>query len=251
MRIILITTLMMALLIAMGTAAACQVYDTEENKILEDYDCDVFPDVDDNCPRISNPSQADKDGDGIGDACEKERGADARDSGAADTDLPDTGHVELQDYDLSSERIIVEHVSLKQIPQDGPGEFYTIRIRNNKEYPLITNLKIQMGDWATYIIEPQSSQVVDEEAKYYLYVSPKPGIGLGEKEFTALLNLDGEQKTLRMYADIIPAGNYRNKIDNTAGESLDWAETILIILIILMLAIGLSIGYQRMKGAGK
>ncbi|MFO0874187.1 MAG: GEVED domain-containing protein [Phycisphaerales bacterium] len=35
-----------------------------------DTDFDGVPDVIDNCPTVSNPTQADSDGDGIGDACE-------------------------------------------------------------------------------------------------------------------------------------------------------------------------------------
>lgn len=38
--------------------------------IIDDYDCDSFTNLQDNCPTVFNPSQTDLDGDTIGDACE-------------------------------------------------------------------------------------------------------------------------------------------------------------------------------------
>ena len=41
-----------------------------ELSVSEDFDCDGVPDAYDNCVGMPNPTQADKNDDGIGDACE-------------------------------------------------------------------------------------------------------------------------------------------------------------------------------------
>ncbi len=50
-----------------------------------DTDGDGVPDATDNCPNVSNPSQADSDGDGVGDACDSAPPADTDGDGVPDT----------------------------------------------------------------------------------------------------------------------------------------------------------------------
>jgi hypothetical protein len=43
--------------------------------VFDDSDGDTYPDLFDNCPVVSNPNQADKDGNGVGDACDSSSSA--------------------------------------------------------------------------------------------------------------------------------------------------------------------------------
>jgi hypothetical protein len=68
-----------------------------------DTDGDGVPDADDNCPADVNPSQKDKNHDGVGDACEHDAVVKAFNSGATDIKLPKHGGYAVRDVQLTIE----------------------------------------------------------------------------------------------------------------------------------------------------
>ncbi len=66
---------------------------------LADADLDGVPDVSDNCPNVSNPSQTDSDMDGLGDACDP---PDTPDMGPADMGPPDMGPPDMGPPDMGA-----------------------------------------------------------------------------------------------------------------------------------------------------
>jgi MYXO-CTERM domain-containing protein len=59
--------------------------DEEPTVCRRDSDGDGIPDDEDNCPFVANPSQADTDGDGIGNACDDDNGLDDDNGGCCST----------------------------------------------------------------------------------------------------------------------------------------------------------------------
>jgi hypothetical protein len=105
-----------------GNTDEGDVYQSED-----DYDDDLFPDGDDNCPFIHNKNQSDADTDGVGDACDScpnrtnplQRDIDADGIGdVCDDDIDNDGNDNYKDNCPD----IVKQVDLKQPDLDGDGQ---------------------------------------------------------------------------------------------------------------------------------
>ena len=66
----IVVFLIAAMSISFVSAQTCMISTGIANNLLPDTDCDRIIDMEDNCPFITNPTQRDSDGNGLGDVCD-------------------------------------------------------------------------------------------------------------------------------------------------------------------------------------
>ena len=210
-------------------AETCETYDTLTDQVLPDNDCDIFPNNDDNCPNTYNPEQQDSDNDGIGDACEQKI-----------VGQPETYDATV--IDDTASLLQLKYVSLNELQRGGQGEIYTIRITNPSSYAIPVSLELEpILEWGTYSITPAKNQKIQpgESISFNIWVKADFSASPGEKHFKAFINSGQAVKELDLYADII-AGSQTKK-------STNWEETVLIVVIVLLFAAGLAVGFDKFR----
>ena len=236
-------------------AEACQVYDTQTNTVLPDTDCDVYPDTDDTCPSLADPDQRDSDGDGIGDACERQIPRDENRSPIRVVDsvgIQMTGRVaSLESSSNLNAALMVTYTTSHSLDAGGPGEFYEIRIKNTGSEVALVTMNVQgIVGWGTYSLKPSESISIQpgEEAVAFVFVRADYAADPGEKAFTVRLKSDSQETILTLYA------NVQQSVDSrwTLWESLN-VEIGLILIIVLVLIIGIIAGtvHHWRKSQGK
>jgi hypothetical protein len=235
-------------------AEACKVYDTQTNTVLPDTDCDVYPDNDDNCPSSANEDQKDSNGNGIGDACERQmppvyttnRGPIARVQTADAVGIQMVGRVSTAGSVPSAATagpgslLAVTYTSSHTLDAGGSGEFYEIHIKNNgNEVSLITIQAQGVVGWGTYSLKPSNSIVLQpgEETSAYVFVRADYAAEPGQKPFTIRLKNDGSETILNMEALVQGSLGSRGNVWDRMN-----AEIGLILIIVLVLIIGIIVG---------
>jgi len=130
------------------------------------------------------------------------------------------------------------------------GSIYPITVTNQgasaKTYTVTVDVP---GEWATYQVSPSNVAVVKagETASMFVYVSANENAPVGENMFTVTVAADGEElKQVVLKANVVP-GKEAPVADSWA-KIKNALEIGLVVLVVLLIILGLIIGFQRLKG---
>ncbi|MFH1072814.1 MAG: FixG Ig-like domain-containing protein [Nanoarchaeota archaeon] len=146
--------------------------------------------------------------------------------------------------------LTVDFITSQDLTIGGLGEFYTITIMNNRNYPQPVRVEVSnIRSWGTYRLDPAANIVINpgESKTMYIFVKPKYDSQPGAHAFKVTLIADEARKELEMSANIF-AGTTQKRTVLDFKKDLELA---LIALIILLLIIGLIAGYDRIRKSGQ
>ncbi|MFH2020834.1 MAG: hypothetical protein ABIJ34_05440 [archaeon] len=103
-----------------------------------------------------------------------------------------------------------------------------------------------LDSWATYRFDPGAFTIVKagEVKTVYLYVTPKADALAGEKVFMVSVKTSGDEKQIPLTANVVES----QKEDKPAfGDLTKALEIGVIVLIVLLIILGLIIGFNKLK----
>jgi hypothetical protein len=130
---------------------------------------------------------------------------------------------------------------LESVPQAGTAIFpltITNAGRTSKSY----TVSVQAGDWAEVKISPTSTLVLDggKTQTVYVFVTAAKDAPVGAQVLTATISSGGQNlEEIALTANVAKSGK------GVVRSILEWG---LIILVVLLVILGLIIGFSRLKG---
>ncbi len=160
------------------------------NGMLPDRDGDGIPDVDDNCPDISNPNQYDLDGDGLGDVCDDDRDDDGIPN--VNDNCPDVANPDQADIDQDGTGDLCDPDTTRRTnrPNDPAcvfrapvGQFFpqlewSISVGNTDPYPDLD--QVMMTPVVANLTDDNADGIIDEtDIPDVIYTSFKTNNNVG------------------------------------------------------------------------
>jgi hypothetical protein len=130
---------------------------------------------------------------------------------------------------------------LENVAQGGTAVF-PITITNSGRTSKSYTVNVEAGDWATVKITPTSTIVLEagKTQTLYVFVDAASDAPVGSQVVTAAISTSGQPlESLSLTANVQKAGK------STARAVLEWG---LIVLVVILVILGLIIGFSRLKG---
>jgi len=164
-------------------------------------------------------------------------------------DASDTCAANVPVNPITPEQSTSVNVPNTQEASQGASVVYPVMIQNNAAISQTYTLSVSgAADFATTRIDPSAVIVVPagQSKTAYLYVSIDKDAQSGDKVFTLNIESGSDSKAVPLVAKITKST--ANTDMGTFVKALEWGCVILVVILII---VGLVIGFNKMKDAGK
>ena len=130
----------------------------------------------------------------------------------------------------------------------GASVVYPVMIQNNAQVSQTYTLSVSgASEWSTTRIDPSAVIVVPagQSKTAYLYVSVDKNSPIGDKVFTLNIESGSDSKAVPLVAKITTSTANNNM--GAYVKALEWGCVILVVILII---VGLVIGFNKMKDSG-
>jgi len=144
--------------------------------------------------------------------------------------------------DVDVKSIISVGSQVQQMTEGQSGATYSLAITNPGNDAKTYTLAVSGVDaWGTYRVDPSTTVLVEggETKPVFIFVSANKDASEGQKPFVVSVASGSDSQSVQYYANVL-------KEDGTSLN--DVAKYVLIALIIVLIVIGLIIGFSRMRG---
>jgi hypothetical protein len=124
----------------------------------------------------------------------------------------------------------------------GATAVFPLTITNSGRTSKSYTVAVEAGDWATVKITPTSTLVLDagKTETVYVFVTAGSDAPVGAQVVTAAISTNGQSlENIQLTANVAKGGK------GAARSVLEWG---LIVLVVLLVILGLVIGFSRLKG---
>ncbi len=148
----------------------------------------------------------------------------------------------------SSDKTVVTVPGRQDVIKGTTGTVYPVILQNNGATDRSYELSVSGVDsWATYRFDPGAFVLIrsGETKTVYLYVTPNEDAPVGEKVFMISVETSNDQKQIALTANVV-AGE-----EESALGDMDLTRALeigVIVLIVLLIILGLIVGFNKLKG---
>lgn len=142
---------------------------------------------------------------------------------------------------VNADSIISVGSQSQQVVAGKGGATYSLAVTNPASTDKTYTVSVSgVEAWGTYRVDPATTMIVKsgETKPVFVYVAANDNAAEGQQSFVVTVAADGETQPVQFNTAVVKDSNNLRK----------WAEVVLIALVVLLIVLGLIIGFSRMRG---